>query len=59
MLQNIGIDAILYLGVVITLFVAMILLIIHYFNPKNKEYVEEAKYRILEDDNPTDETKGE
>lgn len=48
--MSIGFDAILYLILVVTLGVVMVALMFHYYRPKNKEYVEKAKYTIFDED---------
>ena len=40
----------IYFGGTVALFIAFVMAIIYYFNPKRKSKVEEAKYRMLEDD---------
>ncbi len=47
---TLGFDGLLYITIVVTLGVVMVLLIFHYFRPKNKEHVEQAKYTIFDED---------
>lgn len=48
--SNIGVDALLYITLVVVLGIVMVVLMFHYFRPKNKEYVEQAKYTIFDED---------
>lgn len=43
-------DALLYVVLVVALGIVMVVLMFHYFRPKNKEYVEQAKYTIFDED---------
>lgn len=55
---GISIDALLYIILVVALGIVMVVLMFHYFRPKNKEYVEQAKYTIFdEDDDMIDDAK--
>ncbi len=47
---TLGFDGLLYIILVVTLGVVMVLLMFHYFRPKNKEHVEQAKYTIFDED---------
>jgi len=40
----------IYFGFTVALFLVFIGIIIHYYNPKNKEKVEKPKYRIFDED---------
>ena len=49
-----SIDVLFYLCVVSTLGLVMLTLMFHYFRPKNKEYVERAKYAMFDEDDDAD-----
>ncbi|MFN3479600.1 MAG: cbb3-type cytochrome c oxidase subunit 3 [Thermodesulfovibrionales bacterium] len=40
----------IFFGFTIALFIAFVVVVIHYYNPKRKEKIEKPKYRLFDDD---------